>query len=485
MKYGLGVLVGVLAVTGTALADITAYFEPAVVASGESTQLVFQSDKPWKTAPDMATLQQNFVVAGQQQRQSSSWVNGVSSARYEILYNVFPRRDGTLSAGPFVIDGETVAPAVLTVQKKGEVVGAAVPVQVSADIQPAAVYPGQTARYTIRITASAELIDSRMTPPAVDGARVSLLDMDKAYQATDNGRPVRVFERTFGIVPEKSGSLAVGAAEFYGIIPAAPAYQRRDPFDFFDQGILFNGLASRQKEVLLTTEPLTLTVREKPVDWQGWWLPSTLVTITVADKGADTARVGESIERVITVTASGVTAEQLPVVVQSAGPGIKVYPSPEKRETKQTESGELVGIETVAVILVPTAAGEVTIPEIRVPWFNVATGKTEWAVVPAKTLAVQAGTMAFDSERLVPPKPDVVEKAPEVPAASVGEKTQRARVLIGGLLMLIVGLVGGYVLAHLLRRRSVQSEKGQVKRHHAATRKQQKKKKPIPDLYPF
>ena len=117
MKAGIMLVLMLTAVS--AEAAVTAFFEPSESRAGESVQLIFQSDKAFTEAPDLTGLKKDFVVSGQQQRQSSSWVNGVGSARYELIYNVFPRREGVLSAGPFTVNGETVDSVFLTVQSGG------------------------------------------------------------------------------------------------------------------------------------------------------------------------------------------------------------------------------------------------------------------------------------------------------------------------------------------------------------------------------
>ncbi len=482
------ILFCMLSIAVSAEAAVRAFFEPAEVGIGESTQLIFQSDVAFTKMPDLDSLKKDFVVSGQQQRHSSSWINGVSTAQYELIYNIFPRRQGTLSAGPFTINGETVKSTTLTVGTTGKVSETKTSVQISASLSPEIVYPGETAFYTIRITESDGLIDGRITPPVVSGARVTLLDSDKAWQSVENGKNVRIFERTFGIVPEKDGPLAIGEAEFYGVVPVDSHYNQRSPFDFFDQGILFNGLASRQKEVLLTTQPMTLQVKNKPADWTGWWLPSQMVDLHVSDNIPERVQVGDPIERTMTLTALGVTAEQLPVVVQSVGKGIQVYPSPEKRETLRTPDGDIRGKEVISVIIVPTQAGQIVIPEVRVPWFNVKTHQREWAVVPAKTVTVDAGDgiPVTSSDQAVPP---IINSEPNVPQQlHFADLKEKAPGLYWIMALIGVGLIVGFLVALLVvsgKNTSASSKPKRDVRSSIRPKKTSSKKKPIPDLYPF
>ncbi len=472
-------------------AGVTAYFEPAQVNVGESSQLIFQSDEPIRQAPDLTGLQKNFVVSGQQQRQFSSTVNGKTEAHYELIYNIFPRSEGQLSTGVITIGTDTIKEATLTVSPTPSTTERGM-MRVDASVHPETAYPGETVLYTVKITEAAGLLDGEIRPPVIPNARVSVLDMDKAYQTTVDGKPVRVFERTFGIVPESSGSITIPPTEFYGLIPAQPARQRKDMFDFFEQGILFNGLTGQQKEIFLSSKPTTLTVLPKPAGWTGWWLPSTRVTLQVSDNLPDSLTAGDSIERVFKLTALGVSAEQLPVIQQPASDNLKVYPSPEKRETTQTPNGELQGLEEISVVIVPTQSGTITIPEVKIPWFNTQTRKMETAVIPAKTISVQPAPAETVATVKIPEQALTAAPQPPEPTSPLGpqEHFSELKTTTPGLYWIMallgIGIIGGFMLGLLYM-----SGKGRSRpltpapRIPPAKKHKSQKKKPVPDLYPF
>ncbi|MBO7484273.1 MAG: hypothetical protein J6T55_04065 [Alphaproteobacteria bacterium] len=56
---------------------LEARLSPNPIMQGESTELILSSDQPFSVPENLNELTQNFMLAGQQQRQSSRFVNGV------------------------------------------------------------------------------------------------------------------------------------------------------------------------------------------------------------------------------------------------------------------------------------------------------------------------------------------------------------------------------------------------------------------------
>ena len=477
-KYLIGCLVGSL-FSLSAWAETTALFEPATVSLGESTQLIFRSDQPIKDIPDLSRLEGSFSVKGQEQRVQSVTINGRRQARYEIIFNVFPRKKGDLSTGDFTLDGQKVPSATLSVLE-----GTAVnrlPITFQASVNTTKVYPEETLLYTIKLSDGAGILGGQLTPLTVPNAQVTQLDMDKTYQEVNaNGIPVFVFERTYAITPEKSGYLTIPPVELYGSIPAP---SQDDPFGMFSQSIIFSGLSSLQKEIRLETNAVQITVLNKPDGWKGWWLPSTQVSLTVQDDFPESIKTGDSLTRTIRLTALGLEAGQLPMIKQPETTGLKVYPSPEKRSTIQTPVGDIQAIEEISLVLVPTNGGELTIPEIRIPWFNTKTGKIEEAFLPAKTISVEGEALPQPTPKVqpVPQKAVVPQEAPVKPVKQAEPVAKESPYAVAGWIAL--GVLSGLVLGFFIfyRKKKHRSYKLVDK----ADLKNKKKKKPVPDLYPF
>ena len=184
----------------------------------------------------------------------------------------------------------------------------------------------------------------------------------------------------------------------------------------------------------------------------------------------------------VPAAALGMEAGQLPVIKQPEATGLKVYPSPEKRSTVQTPVGDIQAVEEVSLVLVPTSGGELTIPEIRIPWFNTKTGKSEEAFLPAKTISIQGEALPQPTATVKPAQQPTKPKPQEIPSKPQKQQPAQADTppyaIIGwtGL-----GVLGGLLIGFFYRRKKHRS----YRLTDETARKNRKKRKPVPDLYPF
>ena len=466
-------------------AETSVSFNPPVITLGESTELVIETDRPLTEEPNLTALSGNFAVAGQQQSMRTISVNGRRRTKYRLVLNVFPRKEGEISTGDLLINGIQVVPAVLKVEPAGS--DNSLPITFTASAEQTSVYPDEAFLFKIKLTHGVALLDAKIMTPELENARMITLDMDKTYQEYQDGRPIYVFERTFAITPEKSGYLTIPAVEVYGLVANNAG---RD--EMFTGNVLFDGLLGGQKEIRLETNPVQISVLEKPQDWSGWWLPSTQVVLTAQDEFPDTISAGDSLTRTIRLTALGIEAKKLPVPKQPDAKGLKVYPSPEQRETIQTPVGDIQGVVSVSYIIVPSKGGEMTLPEVRVPWFNTQTRQIEEAVLPQKTLTIQSVEGQIEPEEVLEPAAPRSDRKKTTPATQKkkspdAEKTNLPAptknehnlywIIICSAVALGLGLGLGFVLFRRRKHHSYRIPDENVKKR--------KKKKPLPDLYPF
>jgi len=141
----------------------------------------------------------------------------------------------------------------------------------------------------------------------------------------------------------------------------------------------------------------------------------------IPEQSTVTYRVGEPFTRTIEIQAEGLTAAQLPPLLEQAHiQGFKMYPDKPELEQKVEQEG-LVGVRREKVAMVPMQAGRITLPEIRVRWWNVRTGQVQSSIIAAREIEVlPARAQAKPSVPQVSP-----ENSAKVPAQAIHEKTER------------------------------------------------------------
>lgn len=455
MKH-IGIFICILMWAVVCIAKETVSFSRGQVPLGQSVELVFSSDVPITQAPDLTSLTTDFSVAGQQTQTLSSVVNGNVSQSYQLIYNLLPRRTGTLTIAGLTVNSNPLPTISLTVTKGPDTSEAQGALKLTATVSKNKIYQGESFVYTMQLFDPIGISDGEFMPPILNKAGVQQLGKDELFTKMMKGKPVQVFQRQYLITPEEAGDFTLKPGQFQGLASVRRG-TKKNTTDLFEMGLLFDGLMTGQQRVFAVAEPSKIEVLARPSDWEGWWLPSSGVTLTEVYHLPDEINKGSTVERVITLTAKGVQAEDLPQIIQSGASGLNVYPSPEKREN-QHNNDTLTGVLTVSIVLVPTRAGELIIPAISIPWFNTTTAQKEIAILPPKTIMV-AGQ---------------VEVTPILSAPVAAQEADAGY----GAWILWISLIGGILIGGGIM--------GGIA-YFAIKRKEQnaKKEKPLPDLYPF
>ena len=113
-------------------------------------------------------------------------------------------------------------------------------------------------------------------------------------------------------------------------------------------------------------------------------------------------RVGDSIERTITMIADGLDGAVLPPFSPEDISGLNIYSEPADIERNYVD-GSIVGSRTETSTLVATESGQIEIPEIQIPWWNVETDTLETSVIPATIIEVASITGVVPSEQAISP----------------------------------------------------------------------------------
>lgn len=365
-----------------------------------------------REAFDSSVLLSDFVVGRTSVSSQTSIINFDTRRTTTWSTTLFPRKVGTFTIPAFTIEGQKSAPVevrVIPVQQGDN--APARDYYVSTEVNNDSVYLQQQLRYTVKLYLSSQIERGSLQAPELENAQIQQLGDDKQYTELVNGRRYQVVERNFAVLPQQSGTFTIRGPVFSGEVIAPNTNQR---FGFFNRTQTINRVGP---DVQVEVKPI-------PAEVDYHWLPSDFVQLD-EEWQSDTFTVGEPVTRTLTLTAVGVVEEQLPEIEQIYPPDFKLYPD-QANSASAEKDNRLIVQRTESVAMIPTKAGSYIIPEVRVPWFNVSTGKTEYAILPSRTVNVIAAAAAAgqSSPAVTPPQtrteqPQLAEEEEQTPAQPV------------------------------------------------------------------
>jgi hypothetical protein len=379
MKFLLFSLSFFVAINGPVLAkptEVIASVDKNPVMADESFNLtITANDDVDRSAFDPSVLMKDFVVGRTSISTQTQMIN-FNTTRTTIWTTVLiPRKEGRFTIPAFDVDGErtqAIQLMVVPVSASSSVQGRDIFITTELDVAEA--YLQQQLRYTVKLYLGQELQRGSLANPTLENADIRQVGKDKEYNELKDGRRYRVIERTFAIIPQQSGIYTIQGPLFEGEI----IDNSRQSFGFFNRSTPVNRVGPSQD----------ITVLPIPPNYPHHWLPSDFVQINEEWQG-DTSQyhAGEPITRTITLTAIGVVEEQLPEINGSYPDNVKTYP--DQAETATVEKDKtLIAQRKESVAIIPSEAGKLVLSEVRVPWFNVLTKKTEYTSLPEKVLNI-------------------------------------------------------------------------------------------------
>ena len=264
-------------------------------------------------------------------------------------------------------------------------------VMLHTDVSQSAPFINEQVIYTVKLYSRKPLMNAAYQPPHVEDALLIPLGDGRRYQTTMNGMEYAVDEQQYAIYSQKSGKVE--------IIP--PAFN----------AVVYGAVPRR---IHISGPATSLNIKPIPAkNANQQWLPAKRIILTeVYNPALANAAKGDAVVRTITLQAEGMPAELLPMLEFTDNEQFSVYP--EKSETENTlRQQELIGISTIKVTYVLTQSGQMTIPSIKLPWFNTITGSQDIATLPARQITVTgAPTAAPEQPHQTITTPQPVKTAP-------------------------------------------------------------------------
>lgn len=245
----------------------------------------------------------------------------------------------------------------------------AAPTRLEVLVSERSPYVQQTVLLTIRISSSGNLSTVQTEIPATGSLIFTKLDGPIVTTRRSAGQQEIVNEYRYAVTPLQSGMTSIPSIRVHGSMAGARDGQAFD-------------LAS-PASILLDVKPLSPAVQP--------WLPLHGLTLHSYLEGVDKLEAGQPISLIVNIAAVGATGGQLPSFEGLLNrTDFNVYRESSETEGKISSDGRyLLGQRNEVFTLVPQHGGKIQIPELRVDWWNVNTGRAESSVVPIRQVVAR------------------------------------------------------------------------------------------------
>ena len=362
-----------LVTIGVAQAAVIASVDRADIELNESFTLKITVDTVIDTEPDASALDEDFFVGTRSQLSNTTIVNGQISRSRTWTYVLMAKREGNLEIPPVIIGTERSEPVSISVRAPSNALPGEANIFVTTEVDHTQSFVQAQLLYTVKVYRSVATRQPRLSEPDIRGVEVliEVAGEERSYESILNGKAYNVVERVYAIFPQQSGQIAIAPARFEARVLRDGRITGRKIFE--------------SDAIDVTVNPIPPPPPEFP---DAVWFPARDVNLSEDwSRAPDRLPAGEPITRHITVTAVGQLSTQIPVMDPAVADTVKVYPDkPELRDAAEASGIRAVRKDQYAMIGI--SPGEVEMPELKLPWWNIDDGKWQVASLPGATISI-------------------------------------------------------------------------------------------------
>ena len=361
-------------------AELSATADRRTIAMGETLRLTLLGDAGEQPAEiDLTPLNRDWEILSRSSATNARFINGQNQVTRTLEMELAPLREGTLTIPSLTAGGRSTTPLAIRVNPEPVVAPGDELVLFEASVDDSSVYVQSEVILTVTLQQAINLDGGEISNFDIPDAVVENLER-RSFQRRVGNRTWLVTELRYAVYPQKSGALRIPAIGFTA--------REVQP----GRSLLGARLGRRLR---MASEPLEIDVKSVPTTFPGEvWLPARALTLE-ENWSIDPAllNVGDSTTRTLTLTARGLQGSQLPPLSSVQGainiPELRFYPDQESIDQSELAEG-LQGRRVQSEALVARSGGTWTLPEIRVPWWNIETDRLEFATLPSRKVIVTA-----------------------------------------------------------------------------------------------
>ena len=327
---------------------------------------------------DLEPLRERFEIVNTRSASHLRSVNNRIESWTDYMLVLFPRELGEQQIPPLTV-GSQITQAFTIMVNEPEATGLAAgnDVYLETILSKNTIYVQEQLLFTIRLHYTiAGIRNPNFTEVEPENAVVQMLGAPHQYEQLVDGVRYGVYEKNYVIFPQRSGELVIPDIVFRGeLTDGSSNFVFRNP---------------NMRPVTAFAEGYTVQVRERPAAFpaDSTWLPAADIQISETwNRDLTRLNPGDSAERTITVIANGLDGAALPPLGRPDIDRMNVYPEQPVIE-RMVIDGNIVGTRIEKYTLVATEAGDVVIPEVNLPWWDVNASQLRTAVIPASYIQV-------------------------------------------------------------------------------------------------
>jgi hypothetical protein len=458
-------LISLLATTSKAQ-EITLTLDRSELARGETLTLTIRVyDQRQGMQLDLTPLTENFDVLGTRTSSQVRSINGNTDIWTDYIITLFPLTEGSLRIPSLTISGQLTDELEVTVTNQGarsnqETDELFLEIEVNKD----SLYVQEQLLFSIRLFYTINGIRNPVfTEIDIPDTVTQLIGSPNQYEKIIDGQRYGVYEKRYVIFPQKSGSLDIPDILFRGEVTDGSS------------SFVFRNLNTRRITAFI--EGRTIDVVERPASAEilPTWLPVTdLVMEESFSRPLSDLKVGDTFVRTIKMTANGVDGAVLPPFSPSNIQGFNTYPDPAKIE-RRFVNGSIVGERIESSTLVVLEDGNLSIPAIKIDWWNVDFDRLDSTIIQETMLRIIPLQGIAPSELAVPSTEsieDLLAAPPEISQEMIDEQATGQYLNIEEILVRYSIIIGFLLIFVTLLRNLIIKNRSHIFAGYAGLRKE-------------
>ncbi|TEW53312.1 protein BatD [Psychromonas sp. RZ22] len=386
-KYLSGVLLLLLLISNSAIAatQATASVSNNKVFVGDVFILSVEvNDKGSEYQIDTSKLVNDFTVYRPSRSEQSSYINGDYTKKTTWTLRLQANKAGTFTI-PSLKLGKVATEAIkIEVSEPGKQQQSTQDdtIFIENSVNKTKVYLEQAVTLTSKIYISENIINGDIQPPILEGSNIERIgEENQQTQVVRNGIRYQVFSNQYQITPTIAGEVSIRSPLLMGSI---------------HKSVRVNDWQNKiiPDPVNIRGNDIALTVKQMPAGYKGDWLVSEDVRlIENNDLQKQEYFVGDPITRSISLQVASLPIDKMPEIPVHYDSSLRYYP--DQDDLKQgTVNGLIYSQRTITHAIIANKSGQLTLPEIKIAWWNSTTEKQEFATLPAQTLTIKAAPIS-------------------------------------------------------------------------------------------